>query len=461
METIKRFIIVFLVIIGIPILLVALAGMYKFNYLANQPGYNADGNRSSDSSLSDDRDFGTTTTVIEALAQPVGPATLTDYRDASSVNAVTSSVVEGLDAPWGVAWLSDGEALVTERFGALRLVSATGVSASIVGVPTVFAAGQGGLLDVAVHPDFSQNQYVYLSYVSGTNESNRLEIARGQLVGDRLEMVEVLFTVNQSKSGTQHFGSRFAWLPDNTLLFSVGDGGNPPITYNGTLIRGQAQNLSSHLGKIMRITDDGGIPPDNPFIGRPDVLPEIYSYGHRNVQGIAYDIAREQVLASEHGSKGGDELNLITPGANYGWPAVSYATEYDVFSTEISDAVSAPGLVDPQVVWTPTVAPSGVVAYHGDRYPGVVGDVFVAGMLLRSNTTIAAYATRPAGALLQLSAAADGRLAQGQLISLGDVRVRTITQGPDGYLYALTDTTDRQTRSGMAAGALIRIESLK
>jgi glucose/arabinose dehydrogenase len=328
----------------------------------------------------------------------------------------------------------------------------------VSGVPAVFSDGQGGLLDVTIHPEFEQNRLVYLSYAHGTNEANRLRVARAELRENVLQNLEVIFEVVETKSGNQHFGSRFAWLPDNTLLFSVGDGGNPPTEYNGELIREQAQNLNAHLGKVIRINDDGSIPNDNPFVGRPDVNPEIFSYGHRNVQGITYDAARNRVVASEHGSLGGDELNSIQAGENYGWPIVTYGTEYDAFRTEIGEGRSLPDFSDPLVAWTPTVAPSSVVAYSGNQY-GATGDMFMAAMLLRNNATLAAYVTRPAGAIIRLLTDDAGNIESQELIRLGDVRVRSIVQGSDGYLYALTDTTDRQSRPGTNAGAIVRVES--
>jgi glucose/arabinose dehydrogenase len=252
--------------------------------------------------------------------------------------------------------------------------------------------------------------------------------------------------------------SRFQWLPDGTLLVSVGDGGNPPTTYNGELIREQAQLLNAHLGKIIRINDDGSVPDNNPFIGRPDVLPEIYSYGHRNVQGITYDPEQERVIASEHGSKGGDEVNSVTPGANYGWPLATYSTEYDGAGTLISPDISIEGAVDPLVAWTPTIAPSEIVYYTGTQYPEWEGDVFLAGMLLRENNSIAAYASSPAGAVLRMEAAENGGLTPVERIVVGEVRVRSIEQGPDGALYVLTDSTGRQNRPGAQNGALVRIE---
>lgn len=435
-----------LVILGV--ILVAGAGMYKFNYLANQPGYDADGNPMETAPVMAEGEPG---------SLPSGPITPTDYRDLPEREAVTRAVISGLDAPWAFAWLPNGDMVVTERFGTVQLVQ-NGIARAVSGVPAVFTGGQGGLLDVTVHPNFAQNNLIYLSYAHGTSEGNRLRIARAELRDAALVNLTVIFEVAQTKTGNQHFGSRFAWLPDNTLVFSVGDGGNPPTQYNGELIRMQAQNLSAHLGKVIRINDDGTIPADNPFAGRPDASPEIMSYGHRNIQGIAYDTARGRIIASEHGSLGGDEFNVIMPGKNYGWPLVTYATEYDIRRTEIGTGKSLPDFIDPLIAWTPTVAPSSVVAYQGGRYEST-DDIFVSAMLLRSGATLAAYATRPAGGIIRLLMDDAGKISDQELIRLGDVRVRSIAEGPDGYLYALTDTTNSQSRPGTKAGAIVRIDS--
>jgi glucose/arabinose dehydrogenase len=393
----------------------------------------------------------------QTVVNPPVPA-VTDYRGLSVRAVEYTTVTTGLDAPWAFAWLPDGDVLVTERFGALQRVS-DGVATAVSGVPEVLAAGQGGLLDVTVHPEFTENRFIYLSYSHGTEEGNRLRVARAELRDDALENVEVIFEVSQTKTGTQHFGSRFLWLPDGTLVFSVGDGGNPPLQYAGELIREQAQNLSTYFGKLIRINDDGSIPEDNPFVGRPDALPEIYSFGHRNVQGLTYVAERGELIVSEHGSKGGDELNRVAPGGNYGWPLTTFATEYDAFGTPISPDRSLPGTQSPLAVWTPTIAPSSVTALTGDRYALPGTNLFLAGMLLRSNTSIAAYATRPAGALFRIVLDGDGLVATQELIPLGEVRVRSVAQGPDGYVYVLTDTTGRQSRAGTAAGTIIRIDS--
>ena len=388
-----------------------------------------------------------------------GPTPVTDHRELPFREVSVTPIAEGLDAPWAFAWLPNGDLLVTERFGSLRFLrDGLREAESISGVPTVFAAGQGGLLDVSVHPDFEDNRWVYLSYAHGTREGNRLRVTRAQLNGLALENPELIFEVGETKTGGSHYGSRFQWLPDGTLLISVGDGGNPPSEYNGKLIREQAQNLTAHLGKIVRVQDDGRVPPDNPFASRPDVLPEIWSYGHRNIQGITYDPEKNMVLVSEHGSKGGDELNLARAGRNYGWPLKTYSTEYDMSGTLISPHQALPDMEDPLAVWTPSIAPSDLVYYTGDRYGDWKGDLFLAGMLLRSNASIMAYMSSPGGAILRIETDDQGAVLAQERISLGEVRIRDVDQGPDGLLYVLTDGTEPQNRAGVGAGALVRID---
>lgn len=405
--------------------------------------------------------FGYSYLQKERAWESKGQASVTDHRDLPSRDAKTTEIVVGLDAPWGFDWLPNGDILVTERFGSLRMIRDGEMDPEpISGIPDVYVSGQGGLLDVIVHPRFRENQLIYLSYSMGSAEANRLQVVRAELRDGRLENPEVIFTVVNAKSGGQHFGSRFAWMPDETLLFSVGDGGNPPSAYEGALIREQAQSLNEHFGKIIRIHDDGTVPADNPFVGDPEARPEIWSYGHRNVQGVAYDAVHKRMLATEHGSQGGDELNQIDPGMNYGWPRATYAREYDPMGTLITPHQALSGMQEPIAVWTPSVAPSGLVAYSGSHYENSRGDVFLAAMLLRSNKTILAYIPSPAGAVIRLKTDAQGAMTTQERIDLGALRVRDIGQGPDGFLYVLTDTTDFPAEKGSRAGALLRIDEL-
>jgi aldose sugar dehydrogenase len=345
-------------------------------------------------------------------------------------------VTDGLVHPWSIAWLPDGSALITERPGRLRMLR-DGVldPKPISGVPKVCTdCGQGGLLDVSLHPDFANNRLVYLTYAAGTSNANRTTLARGRLDGMRLTDVEVLFENADSKSGGQHFGSRLVWLPDGTLLMSIGDGGNPPVSFDGDDIRKQAQKLGTHFGKVLRLRDDGSAPPDNPFVNRPGAKPEIYSYGHRNIQGMAYDAASGRIWANEHGSRGGDELNLIEAGNNYGWPEVTYSMEY--WGPPVSNETQRPGVTDPVVVWTPSKAPSGLAVYTGPEFPAWQGDLFSGALKFRQVRR------------LDLDC---GRVVGEQKLSIGQ-RVRDVRQGPDGGLYVLTDEAD---------GALLRIVPAK
>ncbi len=336
-------------------------------------------------------------------------------------------IADGLVHPWSIAWLPDGSALITERPGRLRRWRAGGLDPTpIAGVPKVCPCGQGGLLDVALHPDFTENRLVYLTFAAGTQEANRTSLARGRLDGGRLRDVEVIFENPDAKSGGQHFGSRILWLPDKTLLVSIGDGGNPPLSFQGQVIRKQAQNLATDFGKIVRLRDDGSVPADNPFVGRPDVRPELYSYGHRNVQGMARDPGSGRVWANEHGSRGGDELNRIEAGQNYGWPEVTYSMEY--WGPRISDETSRPGVTDPRVVWTPSIAPSGLAFYAGDAFPEWRNNLFSGALKLKQLRR------------LQLDGS---RVVDEQKLSIGR-RVRDVRQGPDGGLYVLTDEADGQ-----------------
>lgn len=340
------------------------------------------------------------------------------------------TAVSGLTHPWGVAWLPDGDLLITERGGALRWVHRGALHPEPVpGVPPVLAAGQGGLLDVSLHPRFPEKPWVYLSLSAGTPESNRTEIVRGTWAGGRLTDLRTLFRVPVDKPRNQHFGSRFLWLSDGTFLVSIGDGGNPPVEAAGKLAREHAQDLSSALGKVLRLDEDGNAPADNPFAEKEGALAAIWSYGHRNIQGLALDPSTGRLFASEHGARGGDELNLLEPGLNYGWPRVTFSREY--WGPSISDQRTAPGMRDPLVVWTPSPAPSGLAFYRGQRYPGWDGSLFSGG--LKSED------------VRRVEIGPDGSAKAQESIRIGE-RVRDVRLGPDGYLYVLTDVGNRKGR---------------
>lgn len=375
------------------------------------------------------------------------PTTIPARADVS-----TTTIVEGLEAPWSFAFLPNGDMLITELLGQLRYVRAGQLeSEPIVGVPPVATGGQGGLMDVILHPQFSKNGLIYLSYSHGDESASRTRIARAVLSGRKLENLQVIFEVSQAKPRIQHNGSRFAWLPDGTLLATIGDGGNPPTQLEGQLIREQAQNPDSHLGKIIRIHDDGRIPTDNPFLDRPDAKRELYTMGHRNPQGLVRDPVSGRIYASEHGSQGGDELNIIEPGANYGWPRVAHAVEYGSDRRPITPHKTLAGMEDPFVVWDPGIAPSGLEVYRGDRYPRWNGDLFAGGLRI---------AGRPnPGALLRIDLDDSGAIRGQERIDLRQVRVRFVRTGPDGYLYVLTTDIENYRDRGQRNGKLLRIEA--
>ncbi len=359
-----------------------------------------------------------------------GPAPVSgDVPEASGWRIET--LTAGLRHPWSMAWLPDGTLLVTERPGRLRLIRDGRLDPRpLAGVPVVLAHGQGGLLDIALHPQFASNRWVYLTLAVGTPDANRTALARGRLGDHALEDTRIIFQNADAKSGGQHFGSRLLWRPDGSLLMSIGDGGNPPTAYAGENIRNQAQNPGTHFGSVLRLDDEGRPHPGNPVARRKGARPEIWTIGHRNIQGMALDPASGRVFANEHGSRGGDELNRLRAGENYGWPAVTYSNEY--WGPRISDETSRPGITDPILVWTPSKAPSGLAFYNGHRYPGWHGSLFSGALKLRQVRRVLLDGTR---------VVAEEKLTVGQ-------RVRDVRQGPDGYLYLLTDEDE---------GAVLRI----
>jgi glucose/arabinose dehydrogenase len=331
----------------------------------------------------------------------------------------------GLEKPWGLAFLPDGRLLVTEQAGRLRFVSAKGeVSAPIAGVPPVAAVGQGGLLDVAIHPQFATNRLLYLTHSSGSEKANFTVVSVARLEANRLEGLREILRNPTPKSGGAHFGSRLLFLPDGSLLVSVGDGGNPGVKLDGRNIRDQAQNPRALFGKVLRVRANG-----EPFEGNRGVAdpasgwsPLLFSMGHRNIQGLARDPETGALYATEHGAQGGDELNLIASGQNHGWPLVTYSKEYS--GAEITRERSRPGFTDPLSVWIPSIAPSGLAFYRGSAIPSLDG-ALLAGGLMSSDVRV----IRLGPAIRETRVPIDER-------------VRDVRVGPEGLIYVLTDETE-------------------
>ena len=341
------------------------------------------------------------------------------------------TVTEGLQHPWGLAFLPDGRLLVSERPGRLRVVGADGKldPVPVAGLPRVDAQGQGGLLDVALHPRYRDNGWVYWSYAQRDGSGdNGTEVARGRLAGGpgawKMEKVEVIFRMAPKSSTGFHFGSRLVFDRDQLLYVTFGDRGE----------MARAQKPDDHAGKIVRLTDDGKPAPGNPFLDDPKARPELFSLGHRNVQGAALHPRTGVLWAHEHGPQGGDELNIIRSGGNYGWPVITYGVNY-VTGTKIGEGTEKPGMAQPVKYWVPSPAPSGMAFYDGDRFPKWRGDVLMGA--LRGQSLIR---VRFDGEKF----VEDEFMLNGALPRIRDVRV-----GPDGLVYLLTDQPN---------GAILRLE---
>ncbi|GAB4352496.1 MAG: PQQ-dependent sugar dehydrogenase [Kiloniellaceae bacterium] len=368
--------------------------------------------------------------AVAAMLALAAPAAAQEVTRSEQADFRVVTLARGLDHPWGLAFLpangpGDGGMLITERSGSLRLVKDGALQPDpVAGVPAVAARGQGGLLDIALHPDFAANGLVYLSYAGAAGNEAGTEVARARFDGSALTGLEVIFRAQPKTPGAAHYGGRIAFGPDGKLYIALGDRRN---------YMAEAQKLTSHLGGVLRLNDDGSVPDDNPFVGRSDALPEIFTYGHRNVQGMAVHPATGAVWTHEHGPRGGDEVNILEAGANYGWPAITYGIDYS--GAIISDKTEAPGMAQPVVYWVPSIAPSGMAFYQGEAFAQWQGDLFVgalAGRHLRR---------------LEL----DGDTVAGQEVLLADLseRIRDVRSGPDGFLYLLTDSP---------RGSLIRLE---
>ena len=352
-----------------------------------------------------------------------GPQTFESQRHRFRVVTLT----DDLEHPWGLAFLPDGRMLVTERPGRLRIVQQDGtIGAPLSGVPAVAADGQGGLLDVVLAPDFAQSRTIYLSYSEpGDGGGAGTSVARARLGGgdNALENVQVVFRQEPKVSGGSHFGSRLVFARDGNLFITTGDRQN----------RQFVQDLSKLQGKVIRIRPDGAIPRDNPFVNRQGARPEIWSYGHRNIQGAALHPETGQIWTVEHGARGGDELNAPKAGKNYGWPVITYGRDYS--GASIGEGQRKEGMEQPVHYWDPSIAPSGLMFYTGDRFPNWKGNVFVGALGYRL--------------LARLELDGERVRAEERLLDGMSERIRAVVQGPDGCIYVLTDDND---------GRIMRIE---
>ncbi|WP_299965930.1 PQQ-dependent sugar dehydrogenase [uncultured Roseobacter sp.] len=348
-----------------------------------------------------------TALVVIAAALTLGVS----GAQAQSDMAITP-VVDGLDTPWAVAVLPGGAVLVTERDGRLLHVTAAGRT-EVANVPDVVARGQGGLLDVTIARDFAATREIFLTFSKQQGRGSGTALARGRLSedGTRLENVAVIFESAPGGSGGRHFGSRVVEAADGTLLVTIGDRGDRP----------SAQDRSLHNGSIVRINRDGSVPGDNPFVGQEGVQPEIWSYGHRNPQGAGFD-ANGQLWTAEHGARGGDELNRVRKGANFGWPVISHGRHYA--GGRIGEGTSKPGMEQPVLYWDPSIAPSGLMVYQGDMFPEWRGDVFVGSLKFDYIARIDVSGG---------SVSEDGRIETDQT-----TRVRDIIEAPDGSIWFIS-----------------------
>jgi glucose/arabinose dehydrogenase len=356
-------------------------------------------------------------TVACQAQEPVqGPAQRSPQPSSTKGVVRAETFATGLVHPWALEPLPDGRMLVTERDGRLRIVAPSGaLSAPLTGVPPVFAKGQGGLLDVALDPAFAKNDIIYLSYAEpGANGAAGTAALRAHLGAAGLDSVRVIYRQEPKVVGGNHFGSRIAFAPDGTMWITQGE----RFAY-----RDQAQNLDSDLGKVVRINSDGSIPRDNPFVGRSRARPEIWSYGHRNVQASAVQPETGRLWTIEHGAKGGDELNHPEAGKNYGWPVITYGRDYN--GTKIGEGAVKAGMEQPVYYWDPVIAPSGMTFYTGDKFPAWRGSILVGG--LASN------------ALVRLVLAGDSVVKEERYLHELGERIRDVKQGIDGYVYVVTD----------------------
>lgn len=356
--------------------------------------------------------------------EPAAPAAAAPSAATVHGSLEITPVAQGFEHPWGLAFLPDGRMLVTERPGRLRIVSSDGaVSAPVAGVPAVYSKGQGGLLDVALDPDFATDPWVYLSFSEPGEGGGGTAVARGRLADGKLTDVAVIFRQEPKLDAGQHFGSRLVFDREKRLYVTSGDRGNWD----------NPQRLDKGQGKIFRINRDGSIPADNPFVGRDDAIPAIWSYGHRNAQGAALHPQTGALWQTEHGARGGDELNIPQAGRNYGWPEITLGINYNGQPIGAGEK-TAEGMEQPIHSWTPSIAPSGLAFYTAERFPAWKGSLFVGALAFQRVVRLTLDGDKVVGE-------------EPLLVDFGE-RIRDVRQGPDGYLYLLTDD---------AKGKLLRV----
>ena len=363
--------------------------------------------------------------ICTALALNPVPASAQTIKTQDHAIRVVK-VVEGLEYPWGLAFLPDGRMLVTERPGRMRIVGKDGKldPQPVAGLPSISATGQGGLLDVALHPRFAENGLVYFSFTARGITGVGTEVARARLVGNRLENVQVVFSQQPKGSTGRHFGSRLVFDREGYLYITLGDRGQ----------QDRAQRPDDHAGSVIRLHDDGRVPKDNPFAGKSGWKPEKYTLGNRNMQGAALHPSTGLLWTHEHGPQGGDEVNVMRAGVNYGWPVITYGVEY-VIGTRIGEGTSKAGMAQPIHYWVPSIAPSGMAFYAGDRFPAWRGDLFVGA--LRDQM------------LVRLKLDGEKVVREERMLKNLLGRIRDVRSGPDGFIYLLTDDSN---------GALVRLE---
>ncbi len=327
-------------------------------------------------------------------------------------------VTEGLRHPWGMVFLPGNDILVTERSGNLRIIKdGRLLPQPVAGLPAIKERGQGGLLGLTLHPNFNENRWIYLSFAGKGQGGYGTEVIRGKLHGMRLNDIQTIFRALPKSSGGRHFGSRLTFGRDGSLYISLGDRGK----------RSSAQQLNDHRGSLIRVNDDGSVPQDNPFVGRAGIKPEIFTYGNRNIQGMALHPSTGDVWTHEHGPQGGDEVNIMRPGANYGWPVITYGVNY-VIGTKIGEGTHKEGMLQPIHKWVPSIAPSGMTFYTGEEFSNWKGDLFVGALKF--------------GLLVRLEVDGSRIVGEERMLNGRFGRIRDVIQGPDDLLYLLTDEPD-------------------